>query len=315
MSKMTDPLTILTWFWKQPNGRTAYSAETVNVWADMVRRNLKMPHRIACVTEHPEGIDSDIAIIAPPGDFEDIRLPTWGEDKPQCLRRIAMFRRDAADIFGPRFVAMDMDSIVMGPLDPLFDRDDDFIMFKGTTAHRPYNGSLLMMNAGARPQVHESLTPEGAIKAGFRYVGSDQAWISSVLGQGEKTWDATDGVHAYNSVRNGNSDTRILFFFGNPKPWDLLSEDRIAKYYRKAGKGRAIVLCGGPATWSDAVAELEQGKPDAVFAVEAVAPFWPGNIEATAAGPKEAAAKAFLLGYENIVLCGQPEEDQCASLA
>lgn len=312
---MSEPLTIMTWFWKQPGGRTVYGPDTVNVWADMVRRNLSMPHRIACVTAHPEGIDSGIDIIDPPGDFEDIKLPTWGPDKPQCLRRIALFRPDAASIFGKRFVSMDMDSIVMGPLDPLFDRPDDFVMFAGTTAHRPYNGSLLMMDAGARPQVYEKMTPEGAIKAGSRFIGSDQAWISWVLGRGEKTWTHWDGVHAYNSMKSGNEKTRVLFFFGNPKPWDLLHDARIAKYYRKAGKGKALVLCGGPSTWSDAVAELERGKPDAVISVEAIAHLWPGQIAATAPGPKAAAAKAFLLGYEQIALCGQLQEDQCAFLA
>lgn len=315
MPMTSEPLTILTWFWKQPGGRTEYTADHVNVWADMVRRNLSMPHRIACVTAHPDGIDPSIDIIAPPGDFEDVKLPTWGEDKPQCLRRISMFRPDAASIFGSRFACMDMDTIVMGPLDPIFDRDDEFIMFAGTTAHRPYNGSLLMMNAGARRQVYDRFTPDEAIKAGFRFVGSDQAWISYVLGRGEATWGPADGIHAYHSARNGNSETRILFFFGSPKPWDLLQEDRIASFYRKTGMGRAIVLCGGETTWSDAVEETQKGKVDAVFSIESIAKLWPGHVTGVAQGPKAAAAKAFMLGYEEIALCGNSTEERCASLA
>jgi hypothetical protein len=313
---MTEPLTIFTWFWKQPQGRTSYGPDTVNVWADMVRRNLSMPHRIACVTAHPEGLDSYIDIIDPPGDFEDIKLPTWGPDKPQCLRRIALFRPDAASIFGKRFVSMDMDSVVMGPLDPLFDRPDDFVMFAGTTAHRPYNGSMLLMTAGARPQVYEKLTPEGAIKAGSRFVGSDQAWISWVLGRGEKTWTHWDGVHAYNSVKNGNEKTRVLFFFGNPKPWDLLHDDRIADYYRRSPRpGKALILGGYPEVWEDAIEAMDKGPFGAVIAPREVQEHWPGPVHATASSKTEAFRKARMLGYEQVVVCDrQNEEEPCASL-
>jgi hypothetical protein len=307
-----EPLTILTWFWKQPGGRAAYSAANVNVWADMVSRNLRMPHRIACVTAHPEGIDGGIDIIAPPGDFEEIRIPTWGDDKPQCLRRIAMFRRDAADIFGPRFACMDMDSIVMGPLDPVFDRPEDFVMFRGTHRSRPYNGSLMMMNAGARPHVYETFTPEGAIKAGFRYVGSDQAWISAALGPGEATWGPEHGIHAHNSSRNGQTDTRILFFFGNPKPWDLLHEDRIRHFYRKAGSGRALVLLDGETVWQDAADALRAGPVDGVIALEGVVPYWPGRICDVAENSVSALQRAHMLGFDDIVICGGEEEAECA---
>jgi hypothetical protein len=51
-----------------------------------------------------------------------------------------MFRSDAADIFGDRFVSMDLDCVVGRSLDPLFDRPDDLVLFKGTSIDRPYNG-------------------------------------------------------------------------------------------------------------------------------------------------------------------------------
>jgi hypothetical protein len=46
-------LTVLAWYWKQPGGRVEYLPLHVNIWADMVRANLSMPHRICCVTDHP----------------------------------------------------------------------------------------------------------------------------------------------------------------------------------------------------------------------------------------------------------------------
>lgn len=216
-------LTVLTWLWAQPDGRAAYTAREVNVWAAMVRRNLSLPHRLACVTDMPAGIDPDIRIIPPPRDFEHVRVPTWGAGKPQCMRRLALFRPDAASIFGERFVSMDLDCVVTDSIDPLFRRPEDVVLYQsppGTTPPRPYNGSMLMMTAGARPQVYERFTQAEAEDAGRRFAGSDQAWFSHVLGPGESTWSEADGVVWWGRWKQGVRG-RLIFFPGLPKPWDL----------------------------------------------------------------------------------------------
>jgi hypothetical protein len=231
-------ITVLTWLWAQPGGRTNYTAESVNVWADMIDRHLAMDHEIACVTNMPDGIAERVRIIAPPGDFEDVRIPTWSEARapglPQCFRRIAMFRPDAADIFGDRFVSMDLDCVVSDSLDPLFDRPDDFVMYRGVTMERPFNGSMVMMTAGCRSQVYTDFTPERAIEAGKQYLGSDQAWISHKLGWGEATWGVEDGVQAWGSRYNGGANPpRLTFFLSPVKPWDLAGNDWIDLHYRR----------------------------------------------------------------------------------
>ena len=190
-------LTVIFWLWNQPGSRTRYTGEHVNIAADMVDRHLAMDHEIACVTDMPEGIDQRVRIITPPGDFEDVRIPSWGDERapglPQCFRRIAMFRPDAADIFGEHFVSMDLDCVISDSLDPLFDHDRDFRMYRGTTDARPYNGSMLQMRAGCRPHVYTAFTPELAVEAGKMYLGSDQAWISY----------ASDGVRRHGASRTG----------------------------------------------------------------------------------------------------------------
>lgn len=216
-------LTVLTWLWQQPNGRTKFTAHHVNVWADMVRRNLSMPHEIACVTSTPQGIDSSIRIIAPPGEFEDI-TPQWGPRKPNCFRRLSMFRHDAANIFGERFVCMDLDCVIGGPLDPLFDRKDDLVLYKGTSPDRPYNGSMMLIKAGCRPQVYEKFNQAGADMSGQKFFGSDQAWLALILGWNEQTWDERDGVYWYGSLYKNLAkklNPTILFFPGKIKPWTI----------------------------------------------------------------------------------------------
>lgn len=189
----------------------------------MVRRNLSMHHRIACVTDTPDGIDPSIEIIAPPGDFHDI-APKWGPRKPNCFRRLSMFRRDAAQIFGERFVCMDLDCVIGGPLDPLFDRRDDLMLFKGTAPDRPYNGSMVLVRAGCRPQVYEEFSQGAATLSGEMFVGSDQAWLALCLGWNEKVWSEKDGVFFYgqgSAYKPKTVSPRILFFPGKIKPWTI----------------------------------------------------------------------------------------------
>jgi hypothetical protein len=234
-------ITVLTWLWSQDQTRATYTAEHVNIWADMVRRNLAMPHRIACVTNMPEGIDPRVEIIDPPGDFMDIRNPLWAGKKPQCYRRLSMFRRDAAAIFGERFVCMDLDSVIAGPLDPLFDRPEDLVLFKGTSIHRPYNGSMMLIRAGCRPEVFEDFSQDNALLSGAKFCGSDQAWLMHRLGPNEPTWSAADGVHWFNARFRrdyGRLRPSVIFFPGAFKPWDAVSVDRFIKHNYRIMPGK-----------------------------------------------------------------------------
>lgn len=232
-------ITVLTWLWNQPDGRTKFTAEHVNIWASMVRKHLTLPHRIACVTNSRKGIHRSIAIIKPPGGFEDI-TPHWGPTKPNCYRRLAMFRRDAAAIFGERIVCMDLDCVIGGSLDPLFDRPEDLVLFKGTAPDRPYNGSMMMIRAGCRPQVFEQFSQNGANTSGQLYVGSDQAWLAFVLGRKEKVWSERDGVFWYGPLYKAiakKTTPRLLFFPGKIKPWTLAGiriDPFITDNYREA---------------------------------------------------------------------------------
>jgi hypothetical protein len=229
-------ITILTWLWEQPGGRTKFNMNHVAVWADMVKRNLKMPHQLACVTNFG-GLPKGVERIKPPGDFEDITSRRWGNGRPNCYRRLSMFRRDAAKIFGERFVCMDLDCVVGDQLDPLFDRSDDLVLFKGTSQNRPYNGSMMLIRAGCRPQVYEDFTQATADESGDKFCGSDQAWLAHRLGWKEKVWYERHGVYfygsLYNSLRKNHhhrpANLRLLFFPGKMKPWTL-AEMQIDKF-------------------------------------------------------------------------------------
>lgn len=232
---MSDPLRIHTWFWKQPGGAVRYTAEHVNVWAAMMRRNLTIDHELVCVTSDPEGIDPGVRIVEPPRDFEDVRLRSWGPTRPQCLRRLAMFAADAAGRFGRRFVSMDLDCVVLDNIDSLFDRPEPLVLNRGTRSKWPFNGSMLMMTAGVCPEVYRSFTPERADKASRRFIGSDQAWLMEKLGPHMPTWGPEHGVDWWRYKGPEQTDLskcRLLFTPGPLKPWDLMHVPEIAEAYR-----------------------------------------------------------------------------------
>lgn len=187
----------------------------------MIRRNLSMKHRLACVTTETD-LPPNVERIDPPGEFEDVQ-PKWGPRKPNCFRRLVMFRRDAARTFGKRFVSMDLDVVIGGQLDPLFDRPEDLVLFKGTAPERPYNGSLALIRAGCRPEVYEDFGQAGADASGEAFHGSDQAWLAHKLGPNETVWTEADGVYHWGSYLKAGKRARprVLFFPGKAKPWAL----------------------------------------------------------------------------------------------
>lgn len=300
-------ITVMAWLWSQPGGRTKFTADHVNIWAAMVRRHVTIPHRIACVTDTPDDIDSSVEIITPPHEFEDWRIPSWGEGRPQCLRRISMFRRDAGAIFGERFACMDLDVIVSNSLDEILSAPEDFRMCQGTANGRPYNGSLIVMTAGARPKVYESFTLEGAIAAGERFVGSDQAWIAHCLGPNEATFGLDDGVQM--STGWFNPEAALTFYPGVIKPWDVVrlgGNPWAEQHYRGEPRGEGIYLGYGPTVWEDAM-KNPVGSCRWIIASPEAAEAWKAPIDHVVRDDGEARRLAVMLGYD-LAICGASEE-------
>jgi glutathione synthase/RimK-type ligase-like ATP-grasp enzyme len=241
---LNEPLLLFCWLWRQDPPMHGYDGSKVNLWAEQMDRHIAISHQLACVTDYPEGIDPSIRIIPMQHDFDDVRVGAWPERQkcPQCYRRLTIWAPDAEKRFGAkRFVSMDMDMLAFSNLDSLFDHDHDVMILKGTATHRPYNGGMVQMNAGARPQVFTKFTADGAALSRTKFVGSDQAWISHVLGRGEKTWGTQQGVY-YKRLMPADMwkpphNMRLLFFPGSPKPWDI---QHSVPFIKATYEGKAI---------------------------------------------------------------------------
>lgn len=234
-------ITVACWKWEPaPGYRSKFDAESVNTLRAMVARHYRKPHRFVCVTDKPDGIDSSVEIVPLWNDYADVPSPHGGHN-PSCYRRLKAFAPEIESVFGKRFVSLDLDTVIVGDLAPLFDRPEDFIIWGETNPKSFYNGSMWMMNAGARKQVWERFDPKTSpreAKAAGRF-GSDQGWISHVLGKGEATWGRQDGVYSYrvHLAPFGAAlpkNARVVMFHGKVDPWSYEAQHVpwIKEFYR-----------------------------------------------------------------------------------
>lgn len=193
----------------------------------MLKRHYPKPHRFVCVTDTPNEVDKDIETIKLWKEWADIPSSHGGRN-PSCFRRLKAFGPEAAQMFGPRFASIDLDTVIVRDVTSVFDRPEEFVCF-GETDHRSfYNGSFFLLTAGSRQKVYDTFAanPQKArddARARGRF-GSDQSIISNVLGPGEAIWTPADGVYSFRvHLKNGAiplpDNARLIAFHGGIDPW------------------------------------------------------------------------------------------------
>jgi len=185
--------------WKPvPGYRSKFGPESVNVLRRMVARHYDQPHTFVCITDDPKGLDPEVTVIPLWTDFANLPSP-HGRKNPSCYRRLRIFSAEIEAVLGHRFVCLDLDTVITGDLTALWDRSEDFVAYGETSPRSWYNGSMMLLTAGARQKVWTTFdprsSPQRALAAG-RF-GSDQGWISHCLGKGEAIWTTKDGVYSY----------------------------------------------------------------------------------------------------------------------
>lgn len=236
-------LSVVCWKWApQPGYRSTYTADTVHVLRNMVRRHYTDPHRFICVTDDPAGLDPDVEVVPLWNDYADLQHPS-NYLYPSCYRRLKAFSPEIRSLFGKRFVSLDLDCVIVDDLRPIWNRREDFVAWGGTTSKpNSVNGSMFLMTAGARAQVwtnfHPVYSPKHAKDAGF--YGSDQAWIGYCLSSRcEARWTTADGVYSYRmhvAPYGGRMPpgARIVFWNGKKDPWGKEAQglDWVCSNYR-----------------------------------------------------------------------------------
>lgn len=216
---MSDPanrLQIVLWKWTNPNKLHIlfdFSADAVNKLYRQLQTHLTIPHDVVLVTDNPAGIDSGIRIV-----------PLWHEhaELGGCYRRLRLFGPEATALIGPRFAWVDLDTAIVGNMDTILGRKEDIVLYRSNSVPgQPYNGSMVLMSANARPQVWDRFDPAtaAATTAAAGFHGTDQAWMAHVLGPDEAAWDKSDGVMHFrlDCMPDLPEHARIVFFPGVAK--------------------------------------------------------------------------------------------------
>jgi hypothetical protein len=301
--------------WNSPTYKVRYTAHHVNVVRDMVLRNYDGPIRFVCITDGPQGVEGETFPLW--GDCAEL-VNASGQHLPSCYRRLKLFDPETQAALGvnsgDRLVSLDLDTVITGNLNSLWDRSDSFVgwALPGTYHPRVFNGSMWLLQAGAEANVWRKFDPNTspAEARAAKYLGSDQSWMSYQL-QGRAGWGETDGVFSYPNRFRGAQETppqaRIIMFHGFQKPWDC-TQRWVRDHFRLTGRGTCLILGYGPSLWDDVARALESGdRFDGVIASPEAAEHWPEKVTAIAKSDVEAERLAFLHGFDNTVFCGRQE--------
>jgi len=214
-------LTVVTCRWGEK-----YANEHVNRLLSQFKRHLHMPFRFMAFVDHTDGLLPDIPARRVWPEVSQATHPK----RPNCYRRLNLFRLDTLDIFGPGYILnMDLDVLLTGNVTELISRPMaegvTFKAYRDRATNTPYNGGMWLLKTGAHPEVFDRFKPDKSpqITKAEQRIGSDQAWIAHVLGPDHPTWDVSDGVYAYGrDILKGNKgqlpkNCRAVMMYG---PYD-----------------------------------------------------------------------------------------------
>lgn len=181
------PLTVACWKWG-----ALFQASHVNVLRSMLARQLRCDHELVCITDNPTGLDGDIRVVP----------ITQFADTPRCRRRMVQYGQDFAALVGPRFLSIDLDTVLVDDITPLVQRDEPLVAYWIDYA-QVFSGSLILMTSGYLDRLFRLFAddPEGfPARVQDRGVASDQAmlnWYTRTMHPPMGQWTTRDGILLY----------------------------------------------------------------------------------------------------------------------
>jgi hypothetical protein len=159
-------LNVVTYFWGNK-----YSPVYVDRLAHGLQAHLKQPYRFIVMSDRTlNGYEchsiEDWKLLQVKGCFARLRMfdPQWQED---------------LSLLGKRIVCVDLDTVITGPLDPLFDRVEPLVILQGANAANPcpYTACIFMLQSGAHQEVWEDFSLDAAQMIPRYEFPDDQGWL------------------------------------------------------------------------------------------------------------------------------------------
>ncbi len=227
-------LTVIAFYWIDPARarNVVLTPNDVRIWRSMVQRNLSIPHEIKLVTHRPDLFE----------DFDCVPLDLAKHVPGTCLVKLQAHDPNAP--LGDWRLLMDIDCVVTGSLDPLFQSDGPAFMFW----HNPnyehggrrgwLQGSMQLFARGYTKFLWEDFDPKRDMAwLNRRFGGAEQCWISERFNLSYPEagwqwkvpiWTEDDGVYGAGRLFGGKmgkgvtgelpSNARIVFTPGDRAP-------------------------------------------------------------------------------------------------
>ena len=129
-----------------------YGADYVNKLYGMVRRHLQRPFHFYCITDNSNGICDQVLVR----DMPEFAVPASARGP---WKKLLMFQEKLFDIEG-KTMFLDLDVIIVGPLDRFFDYSDKFAVrheFEKRKENDNFgNTSMYIFEAGSYPHLYEN---------------------------------------------------------------------------------------------------------------------------------------------------------------
>jgi hypothetical protein len=153
-------------------GHVVYQTEYVTNLRAMVARHLQRPHRFVCLTDRPQWLSH----------VETIQIPTASPLKGWWAK-IRLFDQSLG--LSGRVLYLDLDTLVVGSLDPIVDFPAPFALVPdagtfrapaGLSVVKRFNSSVMVWDAGVNASLYDQWTPAVASR-----LWGDQDWIGEQM--------------------------------------------------------------------------------------------------------------------------------------
>lgn len=210
-------LAVCTWLWG-----SKYNMLYVERLHAGLCKHLKQPFRFLLMTDR----EREIA-LRPGMERHAIKDPELTKI-PGCFARLRMFDRGWQQNrkLDETVVCLDLDVVITGPLDKLFDRKEPIVFLKGANSINPcpFNGSVFLFQVGAHHELWNDFSLAAVSTIKQHKFPDDQGWFWHKIPKAA-TWQVgrESGIYAFRKpgwVRTDElpPDAKMVVFPGHRDP-------------------------------------------------------------------------------------------------